>query len=268
MRRPLSRAFTLIELLVTLAIVAILAAGMAIPLFLSNSDDHKLRDAARRLTDMIQFCNSMAVFESAAYRLYFDPPAGQCAVAIERFPLEEPGVYSLYEASGFSLYTLPEGVTITHLIVESEKMDSDEFEEESQDETAETDTEDPYIEFRRDGTADPASIVLSSGGRYLAVTLSGLTSAVRLIENPAVEATLDQELPIGAPTPQPVPGLDLTEIPTETDLNPAPDYSMEVPLLEPTPAETQASTLRDRLSRSEGNTPDAASGNRTSGPTR
>ncbi len=261
MRRPTRGAFTLIELLVALAIVAIMSAGVAIPLFLSNSDDHKLRDATRRLTDMVQFCNSMAVFESSSYRLYFDPPAGQCAVAVERFPQDEPGVYSLYEASGFSLYTLPEGVTFTDLIIESDGEGENESEEESASETSDTNEEDPYIEFRRDGTADNASFVLNCGTRYLGVTISGLTSAVRLIENPAVEATQDQEQPLGAPTPQTLPGLDVNNVQTETDDSFGAEFHSDNTLQDPPPGEMKNGTLRDRLTRSTRNSTEGGSRN-------
>jgi type II secretory pathway pseudopilin PulG len=229
---------------VALAIVAIMSAGVAIPLFLSNSDDHRLRDAARHLTDMAQSCNSMAVFESASYRLYFDPAARQCAVAFERFPQEEPGVYTLYEASGFSFYTLPDGVTFADLVIESDGADNpEEPEEETDGETAEA-TEDPYIEFRRDGTADPARFVLTSGGRTLGVTISGLTSAVRLVENPVIETPQDQTDETGTSTVQ---------TPEELAASGTPAVQENSLLQGLGNTETKASTLRDRLTRSSGN---------------
>lgn len=245
MRRPTRGAFTLIEMLVALAIVAIMSAGVAIPLFLSNSDDHKLRDAARHLTDMAQLCNSMAVFESASYRLYFDPAARQCAVAFERFPQEEPEVYTLYEASGFSLYTLPDSVTFADLVIESDGADNPEEPEEETDggETAEA-TEDPYIEFRRDGTADTARFVLTSGGRTLGVTISGLTSAVRLVENPVIETPQDQAAETGTSTVQ---------TPEELEASGPPTVQENSLLQGLGNTETKASTLRDRLTRSSGN---------------
>ncbi|HNY26034.1 MAG TPA: prepilin-type N-terminal cleavage/methylation domain-containing protein [Candidatus Sumerlaeota bacterium] len=252
MRRPTRGAFTLIELLVALAIVAIMSAGVAIPLFLSNSDDHKLRDAARHLTDMMQLCNSMAVFESAAYRLYFDPTAGQCAIAFERFPREEPGVYTLYEASGFSFYTLPDGVTFADLVIESDGTNETEPEEETASETSETNEEDPYIEFRRDGTADTSRFVLTCAGRTLGVTISGLTSAVRLVENPVIETDQDQAEETEGSAVLAPEGLD-------TSSSPALQENSQIPGLGA--AETKASTLRDRLTRSSGNNAGGGSNN-------
>jgi prepilin-type N-terminal cleavage/methylation domain-containing protein len=271
-RRPTGGAFTLIELLVALAILAVLSVGVTVPLFLSNSEDHKLRDAARHLTDMMQFCNSMAVFESAGYRLYFDPAAGQCAVSIERFPQEEPGVYTLYEASGFSLYTLPDGVTFADFIIEADGANETESEDESSVETQDSNEEDPYIEFRRDGTADSASFVLNCGSRYLGVSISGLTSAVRLIENPAVSTPSDQDLPADASAPQIVPGLDPNSPPDSSGAENNPDFQSNSALQERTPGDTKASTLRDRLTRNSasgtgGKSPDNSSSRPTRGTT-
>jgi prepilin-type N-terminal cleavage/methylation domain-containing protein len=162
-------AFTLIELLVVISIVVVFTAGM-VPPFLKNTDRFRLKDSARRLSDLMSFCHSMAVFEAAAFRLDFDVQRGRCRVLFEEDPVAEPGRFRPFRMSGYSVYTLQQGVMIEDLSIAVSQGD-------------EIDDSD-YIEFRSDGTADEAAVVLANEkGDCCTILLSPLTSGVRILEH-------------------------------------------------------------------------------------
>jgi prepilin-type N-terminal cleavage/methylation domain-containing protein len=165
------RAFTLIELLVVIVILSV-ASAVTIPLFLSNTGHARLKDSTTRLSDMVRFCQSMAVFQAAPFRLNLDRQKGRCWVSFERDPGRQPGVFSPYLQSEYGGYTLQEGVRFGDLALGDENT-----------ETANSASEEEFIEFRKDGTADQTAIVLEGqDGEAYSLIVSGLTGQVFIVE--------------------------------------------------------------------------------------
>ena len=173
-------AFTLIELLVVISIIVVFAAGM-MPTFLKSSDRFRLKDSTRRLSDLMSFCHSMAVFESTTFRLDVDVEGGRCRVLFEEDPVGKPGQFRPFRMSGYTGYELQPGVTFRDLSIAEHW--AGEFGDED------------YIEFRPDGTADEAAVVLANEDEEcFTVMLSPLTSQVRIVEHDVSEETGDSEL--------------------------------------------------------------------------
>ena len=178
------RGFTLIELLVVITILVVLTAGV-VPAFRASSDSYRMKETVRRLCDFMHFCNSMAVFESATYRLSFDPMGSRCWVSFEREPLERPGAFEPYRASGYSGYAFQPGVFVKDLLLDQEP---------GAPPREEGETDGDYIEFRGDGTADEAVLVLTDGrGEVLSIRISGPTAAVQVLDQEFFEEDFDDE---------------------------------------------------------------------------
>jgi prepilin-type N-terminal cleavage/methylation domain-containing protein len=160
--------FTLLELLVAIAILAVVTAGI-IPTLTGTGERAELQGAATRLADMMSFCHSMAGSEAQTFRLYFSEDEPLVWVGFEREPLEKSGEWDSYRISGISSYRLPDRVTVKSMTVEAERY------EETAGET--------FIEFRMDGTADDAAIVLESeSGRCYSIVVASLTGATRILD--------------------------------------------------------------------------------------
>jgi len=166
-----NRAFTLIEILVVIVILSVASAAM-VPLFLGNTDYARLKDSTTRLGDMMRFCQSMAVFQAAPFRLNVDRGRNQCWVSFEKNPLNEPGVFSPYRHSEYGGYKLQEGVRFGDFFFG--------------DETAATEGQpsgEEFIEFRKDGTADQTALVVEgAAGDAFTLMVSGLTGQVFVVE--------------------------------------------------------------------------------------
>jgi hypothetical protein len=93
-------------------------------------------------------------------------------VSFEKNPLNEPGVFSPYRHSEYGGYKLQEGVRFGDLFLG--------------DETAATEgqpSEEEFIEFRKDGTADQTALVMEgAGGDAFSLIVSGLTGQVFVVE--------------------------------------------------------------------------------------
>ena len=178
------RGFTLIELLVVITIIVTLTVGV-MPAFRASSDSYRMKETVRRLCDFMHFCNSMAVFESAAYRVNLDRATSRCWVTFEREPLERPGVFEPYRASGYSGYAFQPGVFVKDVLVN---------EEPGVEPRQEGETGGDYIEFRGDGTADEAVLVLTDGrDETLSIRISGMTAAVQILDEEFVEEDFEDE---------------------------------------------------------------------------
>jgi len=139
------RSFTLIELLVVVVIVTVLSVGVVIDLA-GSARALRSRDSVRRVTDMLGFCRSQAVFESSTFRFVADLEEAICSVQFEKEPVKEPGVFEPYKASGYQFLRLPEGV----LFLEFEVSGGREQEDERR----------PVLEFYADGTSEEAVLVV------------------------------------------------------------------------------------------------------------
>jgi prepilin-type N-terminal cleavage/methylation domain-containing protein len=173
MKQRRRSAFTLIELLVVITIITVLSASVA-PVFLRNTDRLRLKDSVRHLQDMMSFCHSMAAFEATTFRLNLDPRENVCWISFEKDPAQEPGVFYPYRASGYAGYRLQDVVAIRDVVIR-------EADEESMEEGEER--EGDYIEFRTDGTATEAVVILANEqDERFSILVSGLTGGVRIIE--------------------------------------------------------------------------------------
>ena len=167
-----SRAFTLLELLVVITIIAVMSAGL-VPTFLKNSDGYKIKDAVRRVADLMYYSHSMAVFESTNFRLNFDRETNSCWLTFEKNPETEPGLFHRYNASGYSGYTFQPGVAVQNIIIQEEAMEVELEQTELR--------EGEYIEFRKDGTSEDALLVLVNEKQACyTIQVSGVTSTVRI----------------------------------------------------------------------------------------
>ena len=184
MKQRRRSAFTLIELLVVITIITVLSASVA-PVFLRNTDRLRLKDSVRHLQDMMSFCHSMAAFESTTFRLNLDPGENRCWISFEKDPAQEPGVFYPYRASGYAAYRLQDVVAIRDVVIrEADEEDLDEGEDRDGD----------YIEFRTDGTASEAVVVLANEqDERFSILVSGLTGGVRVIEEASSEDKAKKE---------------------------------------------------------------------------
>ena len=176
--------FTLIEILVVIVMLSVLSGGVMLSVHRSR-DEAAVKDAARRISDMISYCHSMAVFEARAFRLYFEPEKGRCGVFYEADPLNQPGSFAPYRHSGFALRRIPEGVYFKDV-----RLLKQDYLESSWD-SGSSATEEwagTYIEFRPDGTSEDTLIVLASVAaseereEIYTLVLSGLTSQLRIYD--------------------------------------------------------------------------------------
>ena len=186
---PRPRGFTLIELLVVVTIITVLSAGM-IPVFLGNTDHMRLKASVRRMQDMMAFCRSMAAFESAAYRLNIDREVGKAWVSFEKEPIEEPGRFHPYRASGYDNYRFDAGIFVADLLLLG--SDAAVF---GEDEGAGGGSgEELYVEFRPDGTATESALILRNDKEECySIVVSGLTGGVQIMEDEYSEEWDDRE---------------------------------------------------------------------------
>ncbi|MDK2971844.1 MAG: hypothetical protein PWP23_1599 [Candidatus Sumerlaeota bacterium] len=173
-KRPQS-GFTLIELLIVVAIIVVLA-GMMVPVLQSSWTRAESRGAVTRVTNMMTLAASMAAAEGQTFRLNFSPQAGRFWLTWEPEPLENPGVFAAFRSSRMTDFRLEDTALIPWHEVQGLPEDA-------------LDT--PYIEFRPDGTADRATLVLATndGGRWT-IILSPVTASVRIFDFDITEETL------------------------------------------------------------------------------
>jgi len=170
------RALSLLELLVVVAIVGIVSAAI-IPTFARSSVSMRLKNTARRVVDMMNFCHSMAVCDGQTYRFNALEGSNHVWVSFEREPLESPGEFTPYGMSGLADYQLPEGLSVKALLLEERSEEDDSA-------TMET-----YLEFRKDGTADNAALILvSETEEAYSVLVAALTSRMRIVDYDVEEA--------------------------------------------------------------------------------
>lgn len=79
MRRRHHDGFTLIELLLVV-VISLLAAGIAMPLFVRSFQSSKLRTSARTIVMASKYARSMAVLSQKQMSILFDKPLGRLEV--------------------------------------------------------------------------------------------------------------------------------------------------------------------------------------------
>ena len=163
-----------------ISIIALLAS-MTIPQFLGNAGRLALKDAAGRLSDIMWFCHSTAAFEGRTFRLNLAPDGRRFQITFEPDPLERKGEFRAYRESGLSVYNLPDNVLVRSFRLVG--AGSAGGEARTQEEAGGEGSGESVIEFRKDGTADAANLVLEDReGQACEIRVSGLTSQVRIME--------------------------------------------------------------------------------------
>jgi prepilin-type N-terminal cleavage/methylation domain-containing protein len=133
-----SRAFTLLELIVVMLVISI-ALALVIPRMGSFLAGSRFNDSADELISMTQYARTQAAADSKVYRLTFTPtPAGTTGYVLS----VQEGEQFVPVATEWGRSFEPDGIRME--MVRADKQDE------------------PFIEFRPDATADPATITLQT----------------------------------------------------------------------------------------------------------
>lgn len=164
--RRRSRAFTLVELILVMVVIFTLAT-VVVPRFSDFFPSLQVRKSTELLMAWARKARTDAALTGTRQRLYLDASKRKFWIEHEPRPIKEPGKFVAL-AGAWKEELLPEGVDIESI------------------EKAETDSSSArYVEFRPDGSAGDAIIVLSNAnGDRQTLRIEAATSKI-LIEEAA-----------------------------------------------------------------------------------
>ena len=147
-RRRRRAGFTLVELVLVLVVLCVVL-GMAVPQLKGFLTGSSTRDAATQLVALTQYARGKAAAESRTYRLTFDPAAGEYQLTAQE--AGNGGAFAPLGSDFGRTFTLPTRRTV-------------ELTRPGAAGTAAAGTAGPNdIDFRPDGSCDPAVIRLTDG---------------------------------------------------------------------------------------------------------
>jgi len=154
-KRP-SRGFTVTELMVVMLIMTMLA-GIAVPRFVGSLREERLRTASRIVATMVLLARGRAASEARLTELQFDYDRG--TIDVVRLGDAQPGEEPQWEPMPDSLaqeQKLPEGVTLYYV---------------GPDPSSAERTRETELDYRPDGSAEAAYIVLRGYGEAVRVVV-------------------------------------------------------------------------------------------------
>lgn len=163
-----ARAFTLVEVLLVIGLLALLA-GIAWPLFRTDTPYQKIQRTANRLSSLLAMCRAEAMLQGHPYRVTW-PTATQPAedstapiqpeIMHETDPVGAPGQYNPVAASWANEPVFDPGVQIR--LIQPGTFDIASLAATKGRFTVPTDPSLVDVAFHPDGTADPAVFVLTT----------------------------------------------------------------------------------------------------------
>lgn len=112
--RSLDRGFTLIEMLLAVAMIAMLAGVLAFTVFDGPSRRY-LDEGAMRIETLLRMARADAANQGRMFQLTFTED-GLYHIAWEALPLEEPGVFTPYDAAVWARNPPTDWVRWTHVV--------------------------------------------------------------------------------------------------------------------------------------------------------